>query len=145
MKRKRARIAIAVVVLLLIGAGVFFLWPQDRTTRASWERIQVGMTEKEVEAILGGPGLTWDEYQAKELEAQEGGQALMPDEVLDEPMGGFLPDALDKTRVWRGRRGELGVQFDHGGQARHKYFKGGQIIRGADPSFFGRLRDWLGW
>jgi hypothetical protein len=145
MKRKQARIATVLIVLLLLGAGAFLLWPQDRTTRASWDKIQVGMTEKEVEEILGGPGLSWEEYQAKEIDALEGGHALMPDEVLEEPVGGFLPNSLDKTRVWRGRRGELGVQFDHGGRVRHKYFKGGETIRGVDPTFFGRLCDWLGW
>jgi hypothetical protein len=145
MKRKLKWITMVLVVLLAGIAAALFLWPQDRTTKASWEKIQVGMTEKEVEAILGEPGRTWDEYQAREMEDAEGGRALMPEEVLEEPIGGFLPDALHKTRVWRGRRGELGVQFDHGGRVRHKYLKGGQRIRGADPSFFGRLRDWLGW
>jgi hypothetical protein len=145
MKRKLKWLAIVLAVSLLGFGTALLLWPRDRITAESWQKIRIGMTEEEVVEILGEPGLTWDEYQAREMEDAEGGRFLMPGEVLEEPIGGFLPDALHKTRVWRGRRGELGVQFDHGGRVRHKYLKGGQRIRGADPSFFGRLRDWLGW
>jgi hypothetical protein len=46
------------VTLVLLVAGYGALWltgPRHRINERSFERIQLGMTEKEVEAILGGP------------------------------------------------------------------------------------------
>ena len=145
MKRKLKWLAIVLAVSLLGFGTALFLLPRDRITAESWKQIRLGMTVEEVEAILHGPGLSWKEYEAKEMEALDGGQALMANEVLEEPIGGFLANELDKTLVWRGRHGELGVQVDREGHVRLKYFKGGQIVRGIDPTIFGRLRDWLGW
>ena|ERR1700730_13070060 len=39
----------------LAFAGAWVLWPRTAITRENAERIQVGMTVQEVEAILGGP------------------------------------------------------------------------------------------
>jgi hypothetical protein len=63
MKRTLKWIGV-VLVVLLIGFGLaLFLWPRDRITRESWERIRIAMTEKEVESILGGRGMDAGEYQ----------------------------------------------------------------------------------
>jgi hypothetical protein len=41
----------------LAGAAALALWPRaDRVTRANFDRIRVGMSRAEVEAILGPPG-----------------------------------------------------------------------------------------
>ena len=55
--RKRLLLLLAAVALGLL-AGYLTLWrtgPQHRITRESFARIQAGMTEQEVEAILGVP------------------------------------------------------------------------------------------
>jgi len=53
MKRKLKWIA-AVLAVLLLGFGTaLLLWPRDRIGAESWQKIRIGMTESEVENILG--------------------------------------------------------------------------------------------
>lgn len=55
---KRRRVTFAVLVaLVLLGVSVWWLWPREQSaiTRANAEKIHVGMTLAEVQAILGGP------------------------------------------------------------------------------------------
>jgi hypothetical protein len=61
MKRKLKWIVVFILVLF-VGLGAFlFLLPRDRITADSWKQIRIGMTEKEVEDILGGPGMSDEE------------------------------------------------------------------------------------
>ncbi|MCI0376235.1 MAG: hypothetical protein L0215_01380 [Gemmataceae bacterium] len=56
--KKRRLLWIAATLVLLLGAGYAVLWltgPGHRINALSFERIQEGMTEKEVEEILGVP------------------------------------------------------------------------------------------
>ena len=62
MKRKLKWLAIFLAVSLLGFGTALLLWPRDRITAESWQKIQVGMTEDEVADILGGPGMTCEEY-----------------------------------------------------------------------------------
>jgi hypothetical protein len=66
MKRKLKWLAIVLAVLLLGFGTALLLWPRDRITAESWQKIRIGMTENEVAEILGGPGWrllpsTWGE------------------------------------------------------------------------------------
>ena len=64
MKRKLKWMAV-VLAVLLVGLGVaLFVWPRDRITTESWKNIRIGMTVKEVESILGRPGLRMPEFLA---------------------------------------------------------------------------------
>jgi hypothetical protein len=55
--RKRIRMAVPAGVVLLLGVGVFVVWPvPDRITRENLDRIHKGMSKAEVEAILGPQG-----------------------------------------------------------------------------------------
>ena len=65
MKRKPKWIAVVLVVLLLGFGTALFLWPRDRITPESWRQIEIGMTENQVEEILGGPGKNEAEAEAK--------------------------------------------------------------------------------
>jgi hypothetical protein len=62
-------------VLAVVAAGTVAAWPQpDRLTRENYDRIQVGMSRGQVEAILGSPNgcrerldivrLTWEGDEA---------------------------------------------------------------------------------
>jgi hypothetical protein len=55
--RKRLRWLVCLaVVLVLVGVLVHLLFPSaSPVTRVAFDRIQTGMTQAEVEAILGGP------------------------------------------------------------------------------------------
>jgi hypothetical protein len=56
MRRWTLLVALAGLAVV-VAAGVVVLWPRaDRVTRANYERIQIGMTRADVEAILGPPG-----------------------------------------------------------------------------------------
>jgi hypothetical protein len=54
---KRRLLAIAVMLLLFVAFGLFWLRPPvDPINAENFARIESGMTEREVEQILGGPG-----------------------------------------------------------------------------------------
>ncbi|HMF17746.1 MAG TPA: hypothetical protein VKE98_11100 [Gemmataceae bacterium] len=61
MKRKLKWLAIVLAVSLLGFRAALLLWPRDRITAESWHKIRIGMTEKEVAEMLGGPGMFWKE------------------------------------------------------------------------------------
>lgn len=63
MKRKLAWVCL-LVSPLVIGGAVLVLLPRDRITQANCERIKKGMTEKEVETILGREKDWVDEFEA---------------------------------------------------------------------------------
>jgi hypothetical protein len=58
--RRRRLLAALVGLAVVVTAGMFVLWPRleppSRITRENSDRIQVGMSRAEVEAILGPPG-----------------------------------------------------------------------------------------
>ena len=137
MKRKLKWLAIVLAVLLLGFGTALLLSPRDRITAESWQKIRMGMTEEEVEDILGGPGMNRQEFLAKFDQVRDhliyGDSFVEPDwENNDEK----------QNKIWFARRGFLAVQFDQAGHARRKLF---QATRSTDPSFFDRLRDWLGY
>jgi hypothetical protein len=144
MKRKLKWLAIVLAVSLLGFGTVLFLWPRDRITVASWEKIRIGMTEKEVEDILGEPGLSYQEYldQYAALEKKIGKEPFIPDGVqFWEPR---VPGQwkLDMTKSWIGRSGLMDIQFDEAGHVKWKVLA---QWRPANPTFIEHLRDWLGW
>jgi hypothetical protein len=58
MRRRTLLVALAGLALV-VGSGVFVLWPRtasDRITRQQYDRIVSNMTPADVEAILGPPG-----------------------------------------------------------------------------------------
>jgi hypothetical protein len=149
MKRKLKWIAV-VLVVLVVGFGVALsLLPRDRITVESWKEIRIGMTEKEVERILGGPGIsTLDfSYQLNESEESFNDDGI----ILAEPKGRTFGRnayangqraAVEGTKVWWGRHGRISIQFDDDGNVSGKGFWG---WRPTNPTFFERVRDWLGW
>ena len=143
MKRKLKWLAIVLAVSLLGFGTALLLWPRDRITAESWKQIQIGMSEKEVEGILGGPGTDYVKW-LKEYEAwlkTEQNEPLVPNGIRFDESNGVQWNP-EKHKLWFGRRGSIEIQFDDEGIVRGKIFEG---LRPTDPSFFDRLRDWLGW
>jgi hypothetical protein len=55
--RRRKPLPVPAGRAVLLAAGAFVLWPRpERITRENFKRIREGMTQAEVEAILGPPG-----------------------------------------------------------------------------------------
>jgi hypothetical protein len=135
MKRTLKWIAAVLAVLLLGIATAIFLWPRDRITVESWREIRLGMTEKEVAAILGGPGMNGKEYGAQ----RKGKPPL--NVVFSEPAVGRF-HVGGEERIWIGHRGSIEIQFDSEG---HVAFMCFAHLHPADPNFLDGIRDWLGW
>jgi hypothetical protein len=102
------------------------------------------MTEKEVEGILGRPGMDVKQFEEQLWALGK----LQYDEVrLREPERGleFAAGEDEDTaefKCWLGRRGSITVTLDHTGRVQSKSFAGFRI---ADQSFLDRLYYWLGW
>ena len=143
MKRKLKWLAIVLTVLLLGFGTALLLWPRDRITVESWQKIRIGMTEDEVVDILGGPGMTYEGafVQYERLEKELGKPPLeFPGPWLQEPEEG-LP-VLDRVRIWNGRPGSILIELD---QDNHVCLKRFQGLRWTNGGILDRLRDWLGW
>jgi hypothetical protein len=110
------------LVVLFVGFGAaLYLWPRDRITAESYEQIRVGMTEKDVEDILGGPG-------------------KKPPFTSN---GIFVRRGVAETfSFWIGRNGFIEIEFDNDRRVIDKYF---HKVQSSDPISIDRLRDWLGW
>ncbi|HMF18114.1 MAG TPA: hypothetical protein VKE98_12955 [Gemmataceae bacterium] len=137
MKRKLKWLTIVFAVLLLGFGTALFLWPGDRITAESWKQIQIGMSEKEVEDILGGPGMNEQAAQVRMAGLEKKlGKAPEIGTPLEEG------EVSERSKVWFGRRGIIEIYFDNFSQVTWKFFT---EIQPAEPSLFDRLRDWLGW
>jgi hypothetical protein len=56
MKKRKWLLGITLFLLLLSSGGIGWrLLAQSRVTEGNFERIEMGMTEAEVESLLGGP------------------------------------------------------------------------------------------
>jgi hypothetical protein len=84
-------------------------------------RIHIGMTEIEVEDILGCPGIR-PPITSKRITITEG------------------PGVAGIHKYWTGRRAIIGVKFDQDFQVAGKSFH-----KVPEPHFIDRLRDWLDW
>ena len=143
MKRKLKWLAIVLAVSLLGFGTALYLWPRDRITAESWQKIRIGMTEDEVAEILGGPGMSSDEDIAhyvrliKELRQRP---YELEHSRLEVPEG--KEAAWERTKIWIGRRGRIEIELD---QDNHVCWKAFWRVRWSNGSFVDRLRDWLGW
>jgi hypothetical protein len=121
MKRKLKWTAVVLAVLLLGFGAAIFLWPRDRITAESWEKIRIGMTSEEVEKILGGPGIKAP-FTSQRMKA-----------------GPQVPPTI---HFWLGRNGFIEIEFDNDGRVMDKYF---HEIHDSESNIVDRLREWLGW
>ena len=141
MKRKLKWTALVLAVLLLGFGTALLLWPRDRITVESWQKIRIGMTEDEVAEILGGPSITGEEARAEYVRLLN--ELGRPPYEIDDP---WLEEPDDqrlvghRTRIWIGRRGAIGIELD---QDNHVCWKGFHGVRWTN--LLDRLRDWLSW
>jgi hypothetical protein len=135
MKCKRLLLILAcVAAILLAGYGTLRLTaPPHRITWESIERIQEGMSEANVECILGVPA---GDYSSTEHGATfvlgEGGYRRQVVQGRDLLQGG--------AKVWVGDRGAVWLTFDAS-----KRVSGIRIgLVESEESFLDKLRRWLG-
>jgi hypothetical protein len=143
MKRKLKWLAVVLAVLLLGFGTALFLWPRNRITAESWQKIRIGMTEEEVVEILGRPGMTYEEAGAEydRLEKELGKPPFeLEDPSLEEPESKLVVE--ERTKRWTGRRGIILIDLDQDNHVRWKRFHG---VRWTNDGILDRLRDRLGW
>lgn len=146
MKRKRLLLILGCLASVLLAGYVTLRLtaPRHRITGENIEAIREGMTEEEVEAILGAPA---GDYSSK----QTGGQ--FPEiEIIIIPHRRSRPEwkiitgpDLVKSRggkYWVGEATGVWVRFDEAGQVAE--ILPGWSIPSGNESFLTKLRRWLG-
>src|SRR5262245_18854853 len=151
MKRKLKWTAVVLAVSLLGFGTAFLLWPRDRITRESWQKIRIGMTEDEAAEILGGPGMTDKEFRAENdrLGKELGQRPWQPEGLIMEEPKFVAPTKVvhkfvdfDRAKTWMGRRGMIVIEWDKDNNVCWKHFV---RLRWINEGILDRLRDWLGW
>jgi hypothetical protein len=94
---RRRTLLLVLAGLAVVAAGVVVLWPAppSRITRENYDRIRVGMSRVEVEAILGSPG----DYSTREI-------AYLLEEPT--PVEGW---PIGDNEEWCGDRASIDVAF----------------------------------
>jgi hypothetical protein len=125
MRNRRLLLWLAGVAL--IGLGVWIvagaLRPRHNISQAGFELIRAGMTEREVETILGGPA---GDYTHGRVD---------PSECI--PSGEWLLDGKE----WVGNESIVTVAFDEEGKVLHAQIREVPHL----PSLWQRLRNLLPW
>lgn len=120
------RLVIALVFLtslVLVGLPIaFLLLSTSRVDRERFEAIREGMSQPEVERLLGGPRnecrepvIVWAPREGKVMSAE-----IAPGELG----GPYFPDAGqdEKELVWVGYGGLIAARLGNDGRVRDKYF-----------------------
>jgi hypothetical protein len=96
-RRCWAVLAFAACALLMLGGLLFLLWPREDPMKLAYERVQIGMTPAEVDAIFGRPA---DDFR-------------LDDDGFWRAEGEVDPDRKD-VRSWKGEGGRCAwVVFRH--------------------------------
>jgi hypothetical protein len=115
------------VVCLGVFAAFALRWKiWNGVNRANYDRIQVGMAEAEVEAIMGGPGekLAWLDQE---------------DLAVDERPSLLIGCPVENMRCWHSAGHQISVSYDATGHVVSKYY-----TRPQESGFLQRFFDWLG-
>jgi hypothetical protein len=124
--RMRLLLLLVAVALVLLGSYLT-LWrtgPKHRISRESFARIQAGMTEQEVEAVLGVPA---GDYATARVAIAECYDLRVP--------------AAAVQKQWTGDQGTILVFFYPADKV--CVFRFFQVAR-VDESFLDKARRWLG-
>jgi hypothetical protein len=121
-----------VVLAVVIAAGAAALWARPaQVTRASCDRIRVGMSRAEVESLLGGPPGDYRTGPTKMgPESEESLPMAVPSEPLpSEPSSPTPPPTINWALIkphasctWQGDTGFIDVTFSPEGVVRIKSF-----------------------
>lgn len=130
---KRRLLVVAVLTMFAFGA-LWLLWPEPVIGPASYQRIELGMTEAEIEAMIGLPP-----------------SHHYPDRIIlaPEPYGyvaakGNYPGEGNMPSVeWRGSKYSIVVFFENGQASYCGLFELGKSMK--PPDLLVRIRNWLGW
>jgi hypothetical protein len=123
MTRCRLLLLALLVALVLLGVGVYALWPRAGITRTNASAICDGMTRAEVAAIMGGPP---GDYHTPGRECSYDYSFLHPGNSTSEE--------------WIGDEGLVLVAFDAEGRAVANLF----VEVHQEETVFDKFRRWIG-
>ena len=141
---KRLLIGLSVIALLFAG-GLWLAWPQARIGHRNFQKIQEGMTQSQVEAIIGMPP---GDY----FTGFRGGGGMMsrgPFGFTREEKGlpeKKIPEAWYRNglvKSWWGNSHAIHVAFDKTGGAIAWQFQ--DVVGVRAPTIFERFKSLLGW
>jgi hypothetical protein len=135
---RRRRILLFVLLAVVLGVGCLLAWrwyrPSPRINEAAYEQIRLGMTQPEVEAILGvKPG----EYHSGAIDGAFQGSILVKDEKDEEAEEG-------NEERWESDEAGISVFFSPEGKVTAKYYAirmGGQVMQ---RTLLERIKSLLG-
>ncbi len=138
---RRRWVYLGLAVLLALGLAVRFFWPSPFPVRA-YERLRLGMTKSEVEAIIGEPPTRCNFFRYS-----------VPIGSISPPDLPVIGSRLRETGIrcadvregqpldgWEWEDGGLWVTYDRDGQAVGYYLVGPMF---PPPTFLDRVRAWL--
>jgi len=139
VKRKWIWCALA---LLVLAGTVWLLWPRDPVSRATYQKIQIGMTLEEVEALIGRPSISIDtmiDILFKQRRVKW--VAPDPDGILHDgnDWSKARPD-MTKIRCWESTQAGIAVQLGDDGRVIGKHFE-----ERASAGLVDRVRTVFGW
>ncbi len=126
---------------LVLGA-LFVFGPRDPVSRATYERIQIGMTLEEAEAVVGRPGIGIEQLLEELFKKRRvRWMDAKPEEILHEgsDWSKSRPD-LSTIMCWEGSHGGISVQLGHDGRIVGKRFEDRPAL-----GFWDRLLSLLPW
>jgi hypothetical protein len=131
---KRGLLAVAALTAVGLGA-VWCLWPAPAIGQSSYERIQLGMTPTEVEAVIGlPPGDYSGRTKANRPVICVRTQEKWPADLVERPTGDLL--------LWIGREHTIGIALHH---EQVTYCTLRTFRAPEPPGILARIRSWLGW
>jgi hypothetical protein len=121
MKRCFFFLGAFILLLLLGGTGYLLLRPGSPISQAGCDRIEHGISEADVQKILGGPEGNYHDGQVDINVPSAPGPGL-------------------RIKVWIGNDGAALVYFDKTDKVRHVHFA---PALNRNESFFAKVRRWL--
>jgi hypothetical protein len=135
LRRKRL---VLLAGLVLVGTAAFSLWPRpDRITKANFDRIKEGMSQADVEAILGPAG---DYSTGRRLFIFESA-GLSRDQISESEV-----DAAQSGLCWEGDTGRIDVAIGPNGVSSAIYSSAHKIKQDPLSYLIWRAkRQWRRW
>jgi hypothetical protein len=128
--------------VLVLTAAILFVGRADRVTRPNWGSIKKGMTEKEVEAIMGGPCGNYSKWPRIVIAETADGKAFTPAGIAifgpgHVPLGQSL-------KIWLGEEGRIVTVFGEDGRVvSTMYSETPKQCKGRVREFRSWLRRWI--